>query len=228
MEKKPLIHCITNYVAMDFTANALLAVGATPIMSFCKEEMEEIVSQCDALSVNIGCLDKVQIESMELAVRAAASLGKPWVLDPVGYGLTRLRTDTCNRLIEMSAPAIIRGNSRELGDKNACRRLARKTGSVVVMSGERDFITDSTHEIEVGGGDVKQALVTGMGCTCSAVCAALLAMCGDPLTAARATMRLFAFAGEKAAEDCKGLGEYKTRFMDILYEKSRTGSLFGD
>jgi len=217
MEKKPLIHCITNYVAMDFTANALLAVGVTPLMSFCKEEMEEIVSKCDVLSVNIGCLDMVQIEAMELAVRTAKRLCKPWVLDPVGYGFTQLRTETCDRLIGIYAPAIIRGNRRELTDEQRCRLMSRRTGSVVVMSGETDFITDGERETVVRGGDVKQTLVTAMGCSLSAVCAAFMAKGLDAYDAALAATRLYAEAGSKAAIGCEGTGSYKVKFIDALY-----------
>ena len=101
-EKSPLVHCITNYVAMSINANALLAIGASPLMSFCPEEMEEIVAISSALVVNIGCLDRQEIEAMKIAARTADHLGKPWVLDPVGAGASRIRTQTALDLIRES------------------------------------------------------------------------------------------------------------------------------
>lgn len=205
---------------MNFTANALLAVGATPLMSFCPEEMDEIVSKCDALLVNIGCLDRQQIEAMHIAVDAARRYGKPWVLDPVGAGFTELRTQTCRDLISVNPPVIIRGNRRELIDENNARRLARETGGAVVISGEVDFLTDGRKDLAVHFGDKIMTQVTAMGCVANAVCASFAARMDNPLEAAFQAMTLVGKAGENAAKTCRGTGSFKTEFIDELYRQS--------
>lgn len=109
----PLVHNITNYVAMNPAANALLALGASPLMSFYPGEMEEISLISDALTVNIGCLDTQQMEAMRMAAASASKYGKPWILDPVGVGASRVRRDICKELIGLR-PAVIRGNASEI------------------------------------------------------------------------------------------------------------------
>lgn len=112
--QNPLIHNITNYVAMNFAANALLAVGASPLMSFYSEEMEEMVAASAAVSINLGCLDEQIIKAGEMAAGAAVRYGKPWVLDPVGAGVSRVRTLTACHLALDFHPSIIRGNAAEI------------------------------------------------------------------------------------------------------------------
>lgn len=221
---KPLVHCITNYVAMNITANAVLAVGATPIMSFCPEEMDELVEKCDALLVNIGCLDAQQIEAMRIAVASARKYGKPWLLDPVAVGVTKLRTDVCRELIEIETPCIIRGNKREINvlcDVFAVERkpidLAKRIGCVVVMSGAEDMITDGEIVKTVSLGDPIMAEVTAMGCTSTAVCAAFRAKGYSNLESAYKAMSLMGRAGEMAARQCSGTGSFQQFFLDNLY-----------
>lgn len=225
---KPLVHCITNYVAMNFTANALLAVGTRPIMSFCPEEMDELVSKCCALMINIGCIDKQLIEASEKAVIAAKKYNKPWVLDPVGVGLTQLRTETCKRLIALNPPAIIRGNKAEitaLGNINA--------ECVVVTSGQIDLITKTKTETlrptqgrlitkTVTGGHPIMADVTAMGCVASAICAAMLAKGEQPMDAACHAMLMMGKCGERAAAKCLGTGSFNQIFIDELYNLTLT------
>src|SRR3954470_23099246 len=112
-ERSPLVHNITNYVAMDVSANALLAIGAAPAMVHALEEVEEFTGISSALVVNIGTLSPQWVEAMRLAAQRAAALGKPWVLDPVGAGATRYRTDTARKLAGMR-PTVIRGNASEV------------------------------------------------------------------------------------------------------------------
>ena len=113
-EKSPLVHNITNYVAMNAAANALIAAGASPLMSFCKEEMDEIVRSADAVVINIGCLDMGQIEAMKAAASAALRYGRPLVLDPVGAGASALRLETSLQLIRDYHPSIISANASEV------------------------------------------------------------------------------------------------------------------
>src|ERR671919_3213097 len=98
-ERKPLVHQITNYVVMNETANATLALGALPVMAHAREEVEEMVGLASALVLNIGTLSEHWIEAMLLAGRAANERGTPIVLDPVGAGATRYRTETARRLL---------------------------------------------------------------------------------------------------------------------------------
>ncbi len=112
--KSPLVHNITNYVVMNNTANALLSIGASPVMAHAIEEVKEITTISSSLVVNIGTLSEKWIDSMLLATKHAKELGKPIVLDPVGAGASKLRTETCKRIIEIACPDIIRGNASEI------------------------------------------------------------------------------------------------------------------
>ena len=194
--RAPLVHNVTNYVAMAPSANALLAVGASPLMSSAASEMDEISAVSDALVVNIGCIDLGQAEAMRIAAAAACRLGKPWVLDPVGVGLSRLRTDTALELMEEYRPSVIRGNASEvmtLAGVEAGRRgvdsaedslaaldsaveLARSCGSVVSVSGPVDCITDGRRIIKIFNGSPLMPKVTAMGCSASSLTAAFAAV----------------------------------------------------
>ena len=237
--QSPLVHCITNYVAMEFNANALLAVGASPLMSFCPEEMKEIAAIASALVVNIGCLDRQEIEAMKLAADAMSRLGKPWVLDPVGAGASRIRTETCLRLIRDYCPAIIRGNASEIlvlagstivsrgvdssassGDAvEAARALARETGAVVSVSGAVDYITDGERVGTVHNGSPLMSRITAMGCTASALTGAFAAVQPDAFQAAWSAMALMGLAGDLAASRLTpdlGTGTMSVAFLDAL------------
>lgn len=232
----PLVHNITNYVAMNIAANALLAAGASPLMSFCPEEMDEIVKISSALAVNIGCLDKQEIEAMRLAAKAAGRYGKPWVLDPVGAGASTIRTQTALELIRNFHPTIIRGNASEImclaGETiksrgvdssasssdaiEAAKALARESGAVVSVSGPVDYITDGQRVETIANGSPLMPKVTAMGCTATALTAAFAAVSPDPFTAALNTMALMGLAGDIAADGCTGTGTFGVRFLDAL------------
>lgn len=217
--QSPLVHSITNYVAMEINANALLAIGASPLMSFCAEEMEEIVSIASALVINIGCLDRLEIEGMRIAAATAHRLGKPWVLDPVGAGASKIRTQTSLELIRDSHPTIIRGNaseimalagaqivSRGVDSSNSssdalesAKALAQATGAVVSVSGATDYITDGERVATISNGHPIMSRITAMGCTASAVTGAFAAVCGDAFEAAWAAMAMMGVAGDIAA-----------------------------
>lgn len=232
----PLIHNITNYVAMQFSANALLAVGASPIMSSEPREMEELVSSCNALVINIGCLEASQIEAMHIAAAKAAALGKPWVLDPAGAGASRLRTETALALIKQYKPTVIRGNASEMlalsgaeaesrgvdathpssAAMEAARELALTYSCVVSTSGETDYITDGKSILCINNGDPLMTRVTAMGCVASAITAAFCAVQPDALAASAEAMALMGVAGEKAKASSNGTGSLQTAFLDIL------------
>jgi hydroxyethylthiazole kinase len=233
--RRPLVHNITNYVVMNSTANALLSVGASPAMVHAVEEVEEFVALADALVVNIGTLSAPWIGAMHLAAARAASLGKPWVLDPVGVGATRLRTDTARDLLA-HRPSVIRGNGSEImalagssgatrgvdstagsdAALDAARRLAADTGSVVAVTGATDHVTDGKQTLSCANGDARMTRVTGLGCSLSAITGASLAAEPDPLLAALAACTILGVAGEIAAETAAGPGSLQVAILDRL------------
>jgi hydroxyethylthiazole kinase len=235
--RAPLIHNITNYVVMNSTANALLAVGASPVMAHAIEELDEMVAIASALVINIGTLSEHWVESMSRAGRAARRRGIPIVLDPVGSGATRMRTTVALRLIDEAQPTVIRGNASEirslvLGEKetrgvdstrtseesvDAARSLARQARCVVTVSGATDVIVDSERVVRVHNGNPLMTRVTGMGCTATAVTAAFAAVNADSLQAAAHAMAVVGIAGEIAAERSAGPGSLQVNFLDVLY-----------
>ena len=233
----PLVHNITNYVAMNNSANALLAIGASPVMAHWTDEMEAMTAIAGALVINIGTLDGEWIEGMLAAGKAASRRSTPIVLDPVGAGATPQRTATALRIIEECKPTIIRGNGSEImalvdadirskgvdssqsshDALSAAQRLACQTGAVVVISGATDYITDGTTTHTVEGGSPMMTSVTGMGCTSTALVGAFAAVCPDALVASTAAMAVMSLAGERAAAYAKGNGSLQVGFLDELY-----------
>ena len=234
----PLVHNITNYVVMNNTANALLAAGASPAMVHAVEEVEEFVAISQALVVNIGTLSPPWVEAMHLAVAGARAGGIPWVLDPVGTGATRYRTEVAAELARLG-PSVVRGNASEVmvlaGSVGAAgrgvdsthatddalepaRRLARDTGAIVAMTGAVDYVTDGARVVAIRNGHPMMARVTGLGCTASALVGAALAVAaGDPLGATVAALAALGVAGEMAAEGAAGPGSLQLRLLDALY-----------
>ena len=235
--KSPLVHSITNYVVMNNSANALLSIGASPVMAHWKDEMEEMTAIAGALVINIGTLDTEWIEGMKAAGLAASRRGTPIVLDPVGAGATSQRTNAAWEIINLCHPTIIRGNGSEimaLVDANvkskgvdssassddalsAAKKLAAETGAVVVISGETDYITNGTDVFTVEGGNPIMTSVTGMGCTATALVGAFAAVEADPMVAATAAMAVMSLAGERAAVNARGNGSMQMHFLDELY-----------
>lgn len=235
---KPLVHNITNYVVMNNTANALLALGASPAMVHSSEEVEEFVAISASLVVNIGTLSPPWVAAMNLAARAAVSRGIPWVLDPVGAGATTYRTQTSAALARL-APSCIRGNASEImvlagataektkgvdsshGSADAltpARRLAGATGAVVAVTGATDYVTDGGALIGLANGHPLMAKVTGLGCTATALLGAALAVEKDRLAAVAAGLSFLAIAGEIAAEKSPGPGSLQLHLLDALHQ----------
>lgn len=238
--QSPLVHSITNFVVTNFNANALLAIGASPVMAHWTDEMEEMVAIAGALVINIGTLDGPWVEGMLAAGSAARRLGKPIVLDPVGAGATSQRTAVAWKIIDHCHPTIIRGNGSEImalisadvrskgvdstassaDALSAAKTLAQRTGAVVVISGQTDYITDG-HEVRtVEGGHPIMTSVTGMGCTATALVGAFAAINPSPIEAATHAMAVMSLAGERAAAKCAGSGSMQIHFLDELYNLS--------
>lgn len=242
-EQAPLVHSITNYVVMEPTANALLALGAAPVMAHAVEEMEELVAIASALVVNIGTLSPPWIEAMRRATAAARSRGLPWVLDPVGAGASGLRTGTALSLLEEGLPTVVRGNASEIltlageGDgargvdatagvddaRGGASELARARATVISVSGATDFVTDGARHRRILNHTPLMTRVTGMGCTASAITGAFLAVNPDPLEAAAHAMAIMGVAGTLAGgggadgAGVVGPGSFLPRFHDALH-----------
>jgi hydroxyethylthiazole kinase len=237
----PLVHSITNYVAMNATANALLALGASPVMAHAAEEVEEMVGLARALVLNIGTLSGPWLEAMAKAGKEALRRGIPVVLDPVGCGATAYRTDYARMLARELKPSIIRGNASEIrslarsgqGPRGVdsrispdeaeaeARELSASTGGAVSVSGAVDLVVMGESWARVANGHPLMARVTGMGCTASAVTAAFAAVNPSPFLAAAHAMAAMGIAGEMAAERAAGPGSFQAEFTDALYRLGR-------
>jgi hydroxyethylthiazole kinase len=239
-EKTPLIHNITNYVVMNNTANALLALGASPVMAHAVEEVTDMVGLAGALVVNIGTLSEPWIKAMEKALIKAKEIGVPIVLDPVGAGATPYRTKTLLNLLSLVDPTVIRGNASEIlaitgaetrtkgvdsvassgSALDAARRLSGAHRCSVCVSGEQDLIVEGDHIVTIHNGHPMMPRVTGLGCTASALCGAFLAVNTSSLAAASHAMAVMGIAGEIAGEEVHGPGSFQVRFLDALYTLS--------
>jgi hydroxyethylthiazole kinase len=236
-DQKPLVHQITNYVVMNETANATLALGALPVMAHAVEEVEEMVGLAGALVLNIGTLSPDWIEAMVLAGRVANARGIPIALDPVGAGATRYRTDTARGLLAELPIAVLRGNPGEIatlvgveaevrgvesiaaGGEAAelARAAARALGLVAAVTGAVDYVSDGTRVLAVENGHELLGTVSGTGCMSTAITGAFLAAePGSPLDAAVEALVAFGVAGEDAAADAKGPGTFHAGLYDAL------------
>jgi len=236
-QRTPLVHNITNYVVMNSTANALLAIGASPVMAHAPEEVEDMVDIASALVINIGTLSETWIHSMLKAARRARKRGIPVIYDPVGAGATAYRTRTIRELIRAASPAIVRGNASEIiavADDSAktrgvdssaatasaldsARQLSAQQDCVVCVSGETDYIVDKKGMLLIRNGHRLMPKVTGLGCTASALCGAFAAVDPDHFTAAAAAMAVMGIAGEIAAAKSAGPGSMQVNFIDALH-----------
>lgn len=222
--KSPLVHNITNYVTVNDVANVLLAAGGSPIMSDDADDVEDITSICGGLNINIGTLNKNTIPSMFLAGKKANALGHIVLLDPVGAGASRLRTDTANRLMQEVRFDAVRGNISEI--KTLCtgsgstkgvdadavdavteanlddgvqlvKAFAQKTGCIVAVTGAIDLVSDGERCWCIRNGRAEMSRITGTGCQLSALMTAFLVANPDrKLDAAAAAVCMMGLAGE--------------------------------
>jgi hydroxyethylthiazole kinase len=236
-ERAPLVHNVTNFVVMQQTANALLAIGASPIMAHAEAELDELLAYAGALVLNIGTLDAPWINAMEAALAAARGRALPVVLDPVGAGASRLRTDTAMRLLGSGGVTILRGNASEIlalagaagatkgvdstlssdTAREAAHGLAARYRCAVVVSGVVDYCIDRTREVRVNNGVAMMTRITGMGCTATALCGAFAAVQPDALRAAVDAMAVMGVAGELAFAAARGPGTMAASFLDALH-----------
>jgi hydroxyethylthiazole kinase len=220
VERAPLVHCLTNIVVAGFTANVLLALGASPAMVENPEEAADFAAIAGGVLVNLGTLSSERERAMRAATASAHAAGRPWVLDPVAVGALAHRTRFAGELLE-NRPTVIRGNASEIASLagvagaagkgvdssvssdrvvEPARGLARSTGAVVAVSGVVDYVTDGQEVVEVPGGDELMTRVTGVGCSLGAMMAAFAAVVDDPLRATVDASGVLALAGSRAAE----------------------------
>lgn len=233
----PLVHNITNYVVMEVTANALLAIGASPVMAHSTEEVQDMTALAGSLVLNIGTLSPGWVEAMNLAAAKALDTGTPAVLDPVGCGATPYRTAVSRSLLDTGACRAVRGNASEIAalageavvtkgvDSTAStdavehlgKALAERHKVAVTLSGAVDVVTDGATVVRIGNGDPMMSRITGMGCTATAMVGAFLAVNPDPLAASAHAMILLGLAGELAARGVEGPGSFRVAILDELY-----------
>jgi hydroxyethylthiazole kinase len=236
-DRKPLVHQITNYVVMNETANATLAIGALPVMAHAREEVEEMVGLAGALVLNIGTLSPAWVEAMLVAGRAASERGTPVVLDPVGAGATTYRTEMARRILGEVDVTVLRGNAGEVatlvGVEAEVRGVesiaagsdpgelaaaaAQALGCVASVTGAVDHVSDGARTLSVSNGHELLAMVTGTGCMASALTGCFLAARPEaPLEAAAEALAAFGVAAEDAARDAKGPGSFHVGLYDAL------------
>lgn len=242
-EASPLVHCLTNIVVAGFTANVLLALGASPAMVENAEESAGFAAIAGGVLINLGTLSTEREQAMRLAAASAHAAGRPWVLDPVAVGALAHRTHFAGELLE-HRPTVIRGNASEIASLagvvgaagrgvdasvsseqavEPARALARSSGAVVAVSGVADYVTDGKEVVEVSGGDVLMTRVTGVGCALGAMMATFAAVIDDPLRATIDASAVLARAGSRAAEAGRdgsrpGPGTFAVRLLDALAE----------
>jgi hydroxyethylthiazole kinase len=234
--RSPVVLNITNFVAMDLTANALLAIGASPIMAHAGAELEEMVGIADAVVLNIGTLDGEWLGSMLAAARFAALKGKPVVLDPVGAGASKLRTEAAQAILNTGAVRVVRGNASEIlalfGGVGGTRGVdsvadssdavvvgktaAEKLGVVITISGEVDYLYAPGRAALCRNGSERMTQVTAMGCTASSLVGAFVGVSADPFEGALTAMTVMGIAGEQAAAESQGPGSFRVAFLDAL------------
>jgi hydroxyethylthiazole kinase len=229
-----LVHCITNYVAMNIAANVVLAAGASPAMVHAPEEIAEFTPICGALTINIGTLSTPWHASMTAAAASANTHNIPWVLDPVAHFITDFRKRAAQHLLAQR-PAIVRGNASEIlalageagsgkgadsGDsveaaQGAAKAIALQFGTVIAITGPIDYLTDGTQEAHVSGGSPVMPQVTALGCSQTTLMGAYVAT-GPAFDAALAALAHFKVAGATAAKLANGPGSFQVHFLDAL------------
>ncbi|MCL6598046.1 MAG: hydroxyethylthiazole kinase [Alicyclobacillus macrosporangiidus] len=242
-QERPLVHNITNLVVTNVAANGLLAIGASPVMAYAKQEVADMARIAGALALNMGTLDEDVVEAMRIAGQAANAAGVPVVFDPVGVGATPYRNEVAERLTEELKLAILRGNAGEIGVllgaggevkgvdsqgaasglPEAMRRYAGERGCCVIATGPTDYVTDGKRVWALSNGHPLMAAITGSGCVATAILGAFAAAAGRGqdatayAEAAVAALTCYNVAGELAADKAQGPGTFQAALFDALY-----------
>jgi hydroxyethylthiazole kinase len=234
--KRPLIHHITNRVTINDCANITLCIGAAPVMAEAPEEAGEMAAMADALVLNIGTLTRHQVDAMLMAGRVANECDLPVILDPVGAGATRMRTDAALMLLDRLEIAVLKGNAGEIGvlagaggkvrgvdslaaggdTPTIAQAFAEKSGITVVVSGATDIVTDGTRVLLVDNGHEMMGRLSGTGCMAASLAGAYAAVSSDYVISSGAALAAFGLAGERAAARAKGPYSFRTALFDEL------------
>ncbi|MFP3919416.1 hydroxyethylthiazole kinase [Lysinibacillus telephonicus] len=241
-QKNPLVHCITNYVVANFTANGMLAIGASPVMADEMDEVQEMVSIANALLLNIGTLNQRTLETMKLAGKKANELNIPVVLDPVGVGATKFRQNAVNEILNSINIQLIRCNAGELATiagvnwhskgvdsgegsmdvASVAKQVAHQYNCLVIVTGAADYVTDGKNEEWVPGGNELMTQVTGTGCLLSAICAATLTLEGNKIQNLQNVLTDYKKVAENASKK-KLLGSFQMEVINGIHEASIGG-----
>ncbi|WP_436376633.1 hydroxyethylthiazole kinase [Cytobacillus sp. BC1816] len=241
-ESNPLVHNITNVVVTNFTANGLLAIGASPVMAYAHEEAADMAKIAGALVLNMGTLTEKEVKSMLIAGKSANQHGVPVIFDPVGVGATAYRTETAKRILEELDIAIIRGNAAEIANaagqnwsikgvdaveaagntSELAESAAKELGAVTVITGKQDIVSDGRSIYAINNGHPLLTKVTGAGCLLTSIIGAFSAVEKDPVKAAVTSLVVYGSAAEIAAEKTggKGPGTFQIEFLNSLYNLS--------
>jgi hydroxyethylthiazole kinase len=226
-ERTPRVHCITNSVAQQYTANMLLSAGAVPSMTTSPDEIEAFVAGADAVLINLGTFDRERKTAIETATAMTAARGLPWLVDPVFVDRSPVRAQFARALVARR-PAVIRLNHAEFAalsgsapEGDAAPRYATGHATIVAVTGDVDVVTDGTRRIAIANGDPMMRLVTAMGCAGAAFVCAALAVEADRWLATLAALAAFGVAGEVAAERASGPGSFAAAMIDALHELDR-------
>jgi hydroxyethylthiazole kinase len=230
----PLVHHITNYVVMNISANITLSLGASPVMAHAKPEVEDMVSIAQVLYINIGTLSDHWVDSMLTAGRMANKKHVPVLLDPVGAGATKYRTETVRRILKEVKVDVLKGNAGEMqslaGEKvrvkgvdsitsagpETAQALAQEYGLVAVVTGKQDFVSDGRRAAVVNNGTDMFSRITGAGCMLGSVIASFMTVHNDYFASSIEGLVSFNIAGEKAAARTKLPGSFMTAFIDEI------------
>ena len=244
-QKKPIIHHITNSVSVNDCANVTLSIGAAPVMAEDLEEVEEMVSQASALVLNIGTLSRKQVNAMLTAGRVANRCDIPVILDPVGAGATKLRTESARLLIDRTDISVLKGNAGEIGvlagaggsvkgvDSHGLdgdplmvgQEYAERLGFTVAISGVHDIVTDGHHSMVVDNGHAIMGTLSGTGCMAASLTGVFAAICPDHVASSATALAAFGIAGERAAQEASGPYSFKTALMDNISQLNRNDLL---
>jgi len=222
VQSQPRVQCITNSVAMDFSSDVLLAIGARISLTLGKEEIQEFVANCNSLCVNIGTLNVTRKIVIEPAIESALYYHRPWVLDPVSVHISKTRCQYARTLLEYN-PSVIRGNIAEIkalvgrDTPDAPWLLAQQTGAIVAQTGQSDIITDGTQALMITNGHSMQTRVTAMGCAATALVSAFITPNRSPFDTTVEALLAFSIAGELAVKKSQGPGSLHTHILDTLY-----------
>ena len=241
--QRPLVHNITNLVVTNIAANALLAIGASPVMAYARQEVGDMARIAASLALNMGTLDEAVVEAMWIAGRAADEAGVPVVFDPVGVGATPYRNQVAEAILRDMKLAVLRGNAGEIsvllgaggavkgvdsagagsGLTQAMQRHARASGRVVIATGAIDYVADGERLWALKNGHPLLAAITGSGCMATAILGAFVGAAGRHASAATyaqacvAALTCYNVAGEIAAGQAHGPGTFQAALFDALY-----------